>query len=265
MAHAKMTGQRWRSATSTSVCIESDWLPLPRKVAQLAKKHSNIKPNFGLHPWFLEGRSDNWLENLRKQLEALPNAGLGECGLEGSKKVQTPMDEQAQVFRAQLQLGQKLQRPISVHCVGAFGRLHEMLHQHAPFPAGLILHSWIGPAEMVDALAKLQGVYFSLSGHLTRMSKKKYEPMVKRVPLKRLLLETDAPDGKPRLGEPYQQKLFSFQRQDKSNEKELNHPTNISVMLELLADIRGEDAEKIADAAYTNASRLFMFVQPAQK
>ncbi|KAL3138174.1 hypothetical protein ABBQ38_005399 [Trebouxia sp. C0009 RCD-2024] len=175
------------------------------------------------------------------------------------------MDEQAQVFRAQLQLGQKLQRPISVHCVGAFGRLHEMLHQHAPFPAGLILHSWIGPAEMVDALAKLQGVYFSLSGHLTRMSKKKYEPMVKRVPLKRLLLETDAPDGKPRLGEPYQQKLFSFQRQDKSNEKELNHPTNISVMLELLADIRGEDAEKIADAAYTNASRLFMFVQPAQK
>lgn len=48
-----------------------------------------------------------------------------------------------------------------------------------------------------------------------------------QVPLKRLLLETDAPDGKPRLGEPYQQKLFSFQRQDKSNEKELNHPTNI--------------------------------------
>lgn len=63
-----------------------------------------------------------------------------------------------------------------------------MLHQHAPFPAGLILHSWIGPAEMVDALAKLQGVYFSLSGHLTRMSKKKYEPMVKRVSPNRHLL-----------------------------------------------------------------------------
>ena len=65
--------------------------------------------------------------------------------------------------------------------MSAFGKLHEMLQQHAPFPQGLILHSWIGPAEMVDAFAKLQGVYFSLSGHLTRMSKKKYEPMVKRV------------------------------------------------------------------------------------
>lgn len=70
---------------------------------------------------------------------------------------------------------------LQVHCVSAFGRLQEMLQQHAPFPKGLILHSWIGPAEMVDALAKLQGVYFSLSGHVTRMSKKKYEHMVKKV------------------------------------------------------------------------------------
>lgn len=70
---------------------------------------------------------------------------------------------------------------LQVHCVSAFGKLHEMLQQHAPFPQGLILHSWIGPAEMVDTLGKLHGVYFSLSGHLTRMSRKKYEPMVKRV------------------------------------------------------------------------------------
>lgn len=36
-------------------------------------------------------------------------------------------------------------------------------------------------------------------------------------------------------------------------------------MLELLADIRGEDAERIADAAYANATRLFTFVQPTQQ
>ena len=137
--------------------------------------------------------------------------------------MQTSIDEQAQIFEAQLQLGQELQRPISVsrallhtpsyscktdckphhnaqeqfsfaslhldvacnnirldvvqvHCVSAFGRLQEILQQHAPFPNGLILHSWIGPAELVDALAKLQGVYFSLSGHLTRMSKRSMSP-----------------------------------------------------------------------------------------
>ena len=77
---------------------------------------------------------------------------------------------------------------MQVHCVSAFGKLQDMVQQHGPFPQGLILHSWIGPAEMVDALAKIQGVYFSLSGHLTRMSKKKYEPMVKKAKLDFLLL-----------------------------------------------------------------------------
>lgn len=72
---------------------------------------------------------------------------------------------------------------MQVHCVSAFGKLQDMVQQHGPFPQGMILHSWIGPAEMVDALAKIKGVYFSLSGHLTRMSKKKYESMVKKAKL----------------------------------------------------------------------------------
>ena len=65
--------------------------------------------------------------------------------------------------------------------MSAFGKLQELLQQYSPFPDGLILHSWIGPADMVKGLAKLEGVFFSLSGHLTRMSKKKYEPMIKQV------------------------------------------------------------------------------------
>lgn len=48
-----------------------------------------------------------------------------------------------------------------------------------------------------------------------------------QVPLERLLLETDAPDGKPHLGEPYQQNLLSFQGQGDSNQHDLNHPANI--------------------------------------
>ncbi|KAL0020598.1 hypothetical protein WJX77_009472 [Trebouxia sp. C0004] len=234
---------------------EDDW----PQVAQLAKRHHNIKPSFGLHPWFLQGRSDKWLDNLRKQLEEVPQAGLGECGLDTSKKVQTPIHEQEEVFKAQLELGKELQRPISVHCVSAFGKLHDMVQHHGPFPQGLILHSWIGPAEMVDALAKIKGVYFSLSGHLTRMSKKKYEPMVQKIPLERLLLETDAPDGRPRLGDPYQERLLNLQSQDGTEDQELNHPANIRVMLELLADIRRQEAEIIAEAAFSNANSLFSF------
>lgn len=48
-----------------------------------------------------------------------------------------------------------------------------------------------------------------------------------QVPLNRLLLETDAPDGRPQLGAAYQDKLFSVQQQDSTEDQELNHPANI--------------------------------------
>ena len=48
-----------------------------------------------------------------------------------------------------------------------------------------------------------------------------------QIPLELLLLETDAPDGKPRLDEPYQANLVHLQTQSKSSEQDLNHPANI--------------------------------------
>ena len=48
-----------------------------------------------------------------------------------------------------------------------------------------------------------------------------------QISLERLLLETDAPDGKPRLGDPYQEKLVDLVAQNDSTEQDLNHPANI--------------------------------------
>jgi Tat protein secretion system quality control protein TatD with DNase activity len=51
-----------------------------------------------------------------------------------------------------------------------------------------------------------------------------------QIPLERLLLETDAPDGRPRLGDvwgTYQEQLLNFQSQDGTEDQELNHPANI--------------------------------------
>ncbi len=48
-----------------------------------------------------------------------------------------------------------------------------------------------------------------------------------QIPLERLLLETDAPDGRPRLGSPYQERLLNIQSQGGAADEELNHPANI--------------------------------------
>ena len=51
----------------------------------------------------------------------------------------------------------------------AYGRLLGVLQELGPFPAGLVLHSWSGPPEMVAQLAAIEGVHFSVSGHATRL------------------------------------------------------------------------------------------------
>jgi TatD DNase family protein len=44
---------------------------------------------------------------------------------------------------------------LQVHCVRAYGKLLEAIQQLGPFPAGLVLHSFAGPAEMVTPFAKV--------------------------------------------------------------------------------------------------------------
>ena len=64
----------------------------------------------------------------------------------------------------------------------AFGKLQEILQQHAPFPHGFILHSWAGNAEQVKQFSRIEGVFFSVSGHTLNSSGKKLEPMLRQVP-----------------------------------------------------------------------------------
>jgi len=150
------------SRISVNGCCESDW----ERVTQLGREFPfpTIIPNYGLHPWFLETRSESWLTALRSALVSHPEAGLGECGLDKSPRVleRTPLDVQADLLSQQLKLGKELGRPISLHCVKAWGRMQEVLRAEGPFPSGLVMHSFQGPREVIAPLAKL-GAYFSLS------------------------------------------------------------------------------------------------------
>jgi len=83
--------------------------------------------------------------------------------------------------------------PASIHCLQAWGRIHELLRDH-PRPArGFLLHSYGGSKEMVEPLAKL-GAYFSFPGYFMHERKARQREAFQAVPLDRLLIETDAPD-----------------------------------------------------------------------
>ncbi|XP_073153036.1 uncharacterized protein [Henckelia pumila] len=254
---------------------EKDW----HLVKEMNDSYPCVIPNFGLHPWFIRERTPAWLATLKEYLASTPAAAVGEIGLDkGSVGKQIDFTDQAEVFRQQLQLAKELKRPASVHCVRAFGDLLDILKSTGPFPAGLVLHSYLGSAEMVPELSEL-GAYFSFSGFLMSMKESKARKMVKSVPRERILLETDAPDARPTLSN--QDSLFLVERDiserkqltdkngddgsdEKGNttsqpERTLNHPANIHHVLAYVAHLLEVEEKELAAISYQNAVRLFSY------
>ncbi|XP_072987240.1 uncharacterized protein [Typha latifolia] len=243
---------------------EKDWYI----VKQMAEEYPSIIPCFGLHPWFVAERSPNWFTSLKAFFADTPTAAVGEIGLDkGSHGKNIEFGEQVEVFQEQLELAKELERPVSVHCVRAFGDLLDILKCTGPFPAGVILHSYLGSAEMVAGLANFN-CYFSFSGFLMTMKKQKAKKMV---PLDRILIETDAPDALPKLNSDSLLEVPTYglnpeepQNQHKDTGSEptkdaLNHPANIHRVLDYVAMLLEMPAEELAELSCRNATRLFSY------
>lgn len=222
---------------------EEDW----EDVANLARTYDWIRPAFGLHPWYVKDRSGAWQEKLQGYLTAFPGSVVGEIGLD--RWIENPdIEAQTECFRWQLELAAEWNRPASIHCLRAWGLMDEVLRS-APLPlCGFLLHSYGGPAEMITGFVKL-GAYFSLSPYFGHPRKAAQLATFGHVPLDRLLAETDAPDMWP----PPELNPHPLQFEG----KDLNHPLNLSVSYDLLAQVRQIDRSVLVDQIAQNYQRLF--------
>ncbi|XP_076910802.1 uncharacterized protein LOC143568561 [Bidens hawaiensis] len=236
------------------VC-ETDW----HLVKQMSDTYPCVIPSFGLHPWFITNRTANWLTILRELFNANPSAAVGEIGLDKRSHGKTiDYADQVETFRVQLQLAKELKRPASVHCVRAFRDVLDIMKSVGPFPEGVILHSYLGSAEMVPEFVKL-GAYFSFSGFVMGMKETKAKKMVKTVPFDRLLLETDAPDAVPKLNGPGSLFLVEEDKNNGDPKEMANHPANIHFVLAYVASLLDLSKEEVADVSFRNAVRLFSY------
>lgn len=220
---------------------EEDW----PQVAELAKKHAWVRPAFGLHPWYVKERSPQWLEKLREHLVTHPRAVVGETGLD--RWIEIP-DVKAQLscFRAQLALAVELDRPITIHCLRAFGLLEEVLRSERLPRRGFLLHSYGGPVEMVPGFVRLGG-YFSVSPYFAHSRKSAQLATFAKIPLERLLAETDAPDMWP----PPEHNPHPLPSVN------VNHPLNLVVSYDLIANQHGLSREEAEKVVAVNYRRLF--------
>lgn len=208
------------------------------RVADLADRFPEVIPFFGLHPWKVNDAEAGWSERLQEFLERFPEAGVGEVGLD--KWIRDhDIDRQKDVFEKQIAMAREKNRPLAVHCLQAWGHLHDCIEQGSVGDLTL-LHSFGGPVEMVDDFTDL-GVRFSISGYFFRPEKAEKLKVFEEVPDDRLLIETDAPDMMP----PQEWDLVECS-------EDTNHPANIFLIYKAVAEWRGEPEEKVTDRVAKN-------------
>lgn len=224
---------------------ESDW----SAVSQLCAQHPWAVPSFGLHPWRVAERSNHWMANLREYLALNPSAGVGEIGLDRWVEGHD-VDLQRDIFLKQLSLAVELNRPVTIHCVRAWGLLDELLRAHPLPPRGFLLHAYAGPREMVDRFTE-RGAYFSFNAYFLHSRKERQRETFRSVPIERLLVETDAPDMAPPEETPWR----FLQAPDGTI---LNHPCNLFATYQALAELREMSLERLAAHVAENFRRLFI-------
>jgi len=241
---------------------ESDW---PRVAELAAKFPDRIIPAFGYHPWYVRERTPDWQSRLLHFLDTVPNAVIGEIGVDkwilqqppdrlaefapGMIGAPAPLEEQQEVFVTQFQIAAKRNLSASLHCLDAFGLLDQMLRIHPAPRCGFLIHSYGGPREMVSTFAK-HGAYFSFPGYFAHERKRRQREAFLAVPLDRLLIETDAPDQVP------PPELLSFSVGSPEGRR-WNHPANLPAIGGYLATLRGLTPEQLSEVVEENFCRLF--------
>jgi TatD DNase family protein len=207
-------------------------------LAGLCEEFSGIGYSVGLHPYWIDAfvnQSDH--EDVFSRLyelllsaftvsqdknEILPIA-IGECGLD--KTIGTAFDLQQSIL-------------VIIHCVKAHAEFISQLKNNQ-FDCSGVIHAFSGSVEIAKSYIDL-GFMLGVGGVITYDRAHKTRETLCKTPLEFLVLETDAPDM-PLQG-------MQVQR---------NSPENIPLIAQVLAELRGESLEKIAEVTYANAIRLF--------
>jgi TatD DNase family protein len=217
---------------NAGACMESS----ARSVA-LAGKHELVYAAVGIHPHDAKEAKAGDYEQLADWCLAPKVVAIGEIGLDYYYDL-SPREVQQQVFRRQIDVARQLKKPIIIHDRDAHGDVLAMIKKEAKGMSG-VLHCFSGSLEMATEVIKL-GFYVSFAGPVTYAKDGKLKEVAARIPLERLLVETDCPYLTP---QPYRGRR--------------NEPAHVRFTAAEVAQVRGMEPAALAAAGTANTQRLF--------
>ena len=210
---------------------------IPRIIA-LIEKYDNLFGAVAIHPSEAKDWDDTTYETLKAYAVHPKVVAIGETGLDyywdDSFK-----DIQKHVFREHIRLAFEVNKPLIIHDRESHADILSILKETNAKNIGGIMHCFSGSTEFAMECIK-ENFFIALGGPVTFKNAKKPKEVVQKVPLDRLLLETDSPFLAPH---PYRGKK--------------NSPAMLKLIAEEIANLRGISVEEVANITSKSAEELF--------
>ena len=207
------------------------------EVLKLAANHANLYATVGVHP-DTEDASEASVEQL-VALAAQPKVvAIGETGLD-YYRLTGDLEWQRARFRNHIRAARVCRKPLVIHTRAAGEDTLAIMREERATEAGGVMHCFTETWEVAQAALE-QGFHISFSGIVTFKNAQTVKEVARRVPLERMLIETDSPYLAP---VPYRGKT--------------NQPAYVRYVAEEIARLRETTAEGIAAATSANFFRLF--------
>ena len=211
-------------------------LPSSKRAVELAERYPGLWAVVGVHPH----DAKTWSSAVQEGIKELSNhpkvVAIGEAGLDYYYD-NSPRDQQREVFRAQLAMAQELGLGVVIHSREATQDTLEIVRDFPEVPC--LLHCYSSSWETAQIYREM-GHYFSFGGPITFKNANRLREVVAKIPLDRVLLETDCPYLTPH---PHRGKR--------------NEPAYLTYTAEQLGIIHGRTTEEIAQITEENTKRFF--------
>lgn len=229
-------GKMRENEVDQCLCISVNLEDFPR-VLKLAEMHDNVFATVGVHPDY-EDIEEPDVARLVRLANHPKIIGIGETGLD-YYRLTGDLEWQRERFRTHIRAAIKTGKPLIIHTRSAAEDTLRIMREENAADIGGVMHCFTETLDVAEQ-AMAMNFYISISGIVTFKNAVQIKAVAQKVPLDRLLIETDSPYLAPA---PFRGKL--------------NQPGYVKHVAEEIARLRGVSVIEIASSTTNNFNKLF--------
>ena len=219
-----------------ALCVSVDLPDFP-KVRALAEAHSNLFASVGVHPDYLDTPEPSVAE-LVKLADHPRIVAIGETGLDYFR-LKGDLEWQRERFRTHIRAARETGKPLIIHTREAAADTIRIMREEGAGEAGGVMHCFTESWEVAEQAMEM-GFYISFSGIVTFKKALALKEVATRIPLNRMLIETDSPYLAP-----------------SPNRGKTNEPAWVKHVAQEIATLRAVPVEEIGYETSINYFKLF--------